>query len=194
MKILRNIAYAIIGVCVLGCILILFYSGKNTDEEKTETVAISNEDDAVFIDDGEISIEDVYEAAQVIISDVKDEVIDKVNSISESISDAAASIENKNEISYEELVRLQEEEALALQKALVEESNKKNGIVTPTASTSTSSSASTKVYSYVVNLTNKKIHKIGCTLEPLGENAKKYEKLSEAIADGYKDKCPVCSP
>ena len=96
--------------------------------------------------------------------------------------------------SYDEIVRLQEREALDEQKALVKESNEKNGIVTSTSTSTSAKEENKKDYDYVVNKTTKLIHRKGCILEPNGDNAIYYEKLSDAISAGYKEKCTVCSP
>jgi len=195
MKFLRNIAYGLIVLCAVGCIVILTYNGKKNDtENNTSTVAVDNGDSTsidVVISDGEIGIDDVLSAASVIISEAKEDVIDVVASIS-----ASAGENTTGEISYAEIVRLQEEEVALQMAADVSASNYANGIVTSTStSTSTSASASaSKDYNYVVNKTTKKIHRMGCLLEPKGSNASYYEKLSEAILAGYTDKCSVCSP
>ncbi len=184
MKILRGMAYALIILCVIGSIGILTYSGngkQTTEEEDTLT------SDSVTVSDGEVSTKDVISAAGTIISDVADDVKDAVSNLSST----------SGEVSYDEIVKLQEEEALAEQKAVVEASNEANGIsandTTSTSSVSTTSTVDTD-YHYVVSKSSGKIHRSGCLLEPSGVNALYYSTLEAAIADGYTEKCTICSP
>ena len=190
MKILRGMAYALIILCVIGSIGILTYSGngkQTTEEEDTLT------SDSVTVSDGEVSTKDVISAAGTIISDVADDVKDAVSNLSST----------SGEVSYDEIVKLQEEEALAEQKAVVEASNEANGIsandTTSSGSASTANAESTVStvstdYSYVVSKSSGKIHRSGCLLEPSGVNALYYSTLEAAIADGYTEKCTICSP
>lgn len=187
MKILRGMAYALIILCVIGSIGILMYSGngkQTTDEEGTVT------SDSVTVSDGEVSTKDVINAAGTIISDVADDVKDAVSNLSST----------SGEVSYDEIVKLQEEEALAEQKATVEASNEANGIsANDTTSSGLASTANTESTvstdcSYVVSKSSGKIHRSGCLLEPSGVNALYYSTLEAAIADGYTEKCTICSP
>ncbi len=184
MKILRGMAYALILLCVIGSIGILTYSGNGksaTDEADSVT------SDSVTVNAKEVSAQDVISAAGTIISDVADDVKDAVSNLSGT----------SGEVSYDEIVRLQEEEALAEQKAVVEASNKANGIsANDTISSSTVSITSTEGtdYAYVVSKSSGKIHKLGCLIEPSGVNALYYNTLEAAIVDGYTLKCTVCSP
>lgn len=193
MKFLRNIAYAVIGLCAVLSIVILTYKGKTSDTDSENTsVAVTETESSkeVVVEDGEITAEDVLSAASVIISDVKDDVVSAVTSASNSASENTS-----GEISYAEIVRLQEEEVALEQKALVAESNKANGITASTSSTvSNTSDSTTKNYRYVVNKTTKRIHKVGCLMEPTGDNALYFETLTEAVAAGYSEKCTICSP
>lgn len=191
MKFLRNTAYALIVLCAVGCIVILTYNGKKSGgKENTTTVAITETTSTpeVVIDDGRVDLDDVIEAVSVIISDVKADVKEVVASVPET--------ENKSgEISYAEIVRLQEEEVALTQKILVAESNAAHGIsVSGNNSTITISASTDPNYNFAVNKTTKKIHKIGCLLEPTGTNAAYYETMVDVVRAGYAEKCSVCSP
>ena len=195
MKFLRGIAYAIIAVCMAGVATIVIYAAKNGGN--TVQLVDSSVPKEVVIEDGEVTISDVLDAAGVIISDAKDDVVEAITTPiqTQGVKEGTTVSENNSgEISYDEIVRLQEREALEEQKALVKESNEKNGITTSTSTSTSTSEEKTKEYNYVVNKTTKLVHRKGCILEPNGDNAIFYEKLSEAISDGYKEKCTVCSP
>ena len=196
MKFLRGIAYTIIAICMAGVATIVIYAAKNGG--KTVQLVDSSVPKEVFIEDGEVTISDVLDAAGVIISDAKDEVVEAITTPIQTQgvkeTEATVSENDSGEISYDEIVRLQEKEVMDEQKALVKESNEKHGINTSTSTSTSTKDEMTKEYSYVVNKTTKVIHRKGCILEPKGDNAIYYEKLSEAISDGYKEKCTVCSP
>ena len=195
MKFLRGIAYAIIAVCMAGVAIIVIYAAKNGG--KTVQLVDSSVPKEVVIEGGEVTISDVLDAAGVIISDAKDDVVEAITTPiqTQGIKEGTTVSENNSgEISYDEIVRLQEREAMEEQKELVKESNEKHGIKTSTSTSTSTSEEKTKEYNYVVNKTNKLIHRKGCILEPSGDNAIYYEKLSDATGDGYKEKCTVCSP
>jgi len=195
MKFLRGIAYGIIAICMAGVATIVIYAAKNGG--KSVQLVDESVPKEVVIEDGEVTVSDILDAAGVIISDAKDDVVEAITTPVQTKEEKKTDVSENNsgEISYDEIVRLQEREALDEQKALVKESNEKNGIVTSTStSTSTDKEEKTKEYNYVVNKTTKIIHKKGCLLEPSGDNAIYYEKLSDAISAGYKEKCTVCSP
>ena len=194
MKFLRGIAYTIIAFCMAGVATIVIYAAKN--DGKTVQLVDESVPKEVVIEGGEVTISDVLDAAGVIISDAKDEVVGAITAPiqTQGTKTTDVSENNSGEISYVEIVRLQEREALDEQKALVKESNEKNGIVTSTSTSTSAKEENTKEYNYVVNKTTKLIHRKGCLLEPNGDNAIYYEKLSDAISAGYKEKCTVCSP
>ena len=195
MKFLRGIAYAIIAVCMAGVATIVIYAAKNGG--KTVQLVDSSVPKEVVIEGGEVTISDVLDAAGVIISDAKDDVVEAITTPiqTQGVKEGTTVSENNSgEISYDEIVRLQEREAMEEQKELVKESNEKHGIKTSTSTSTSTSEEKTKEYNYVVNKTNKLIHRKGCILEPSGDNAIYYEKLSDATSDGYKEKCTVCSP
>lgn len=193
MKIFRGIAYGIIGVCVLLCVFILFYKGKDIDDEATPLAAVDTSSEEVTVEaDAEIGYKDLLNAASAIADEVKDEI---KSAISSNSSDEKTASENKSgEIDYDTIVSLQEKEYEETFQKAISDYNKENGISVSSA-TSTSSSASVKKeYKYVVNKSKKVIHKVGCLLAPLEENALYYEKIKEAVSDGFSEKCPVCSP
>lgn len=190
MKLLRSVAYAIIAICIIGCIVIIKYEGKGVSYTYEDSAASISEAVAVF---DESLKEYHYDFPE--IEEKEEEKTGTVASVTVSSTSTSNIENNSGEISYSEIVRLQEEEKLKEQKVLVSKSNEKNGITTSTSTSKTSTSTSTpKEYKYVVNKETGMIHRIGCLNEPTGENALYYEKLSEAIKAGYKIKCTICSP
>lgn len=193
MKVFRGIAYGIIGICVLLCIFILLYKGKNIDDEATPLAAVDSASEEVTVDaDSEIGYKDLFNAASAIADDVKEEIKSVISSTS---SDADSVSENKTgEIDYDTIVSLQEKEYEDTFRKVISDYNKKNGISVSSANSTSSSASVKKEYKYVVNKSTKVIHKIGCLLAPLEDNAIYYEKIKEADKEGYSKKCPVCSP
>lgn len=192
MKIFRGIAYSLIAICAVLCIIILTFNGKKIDDEKTPLVAADeidhNED--VVVEDEQIGYSELLEAASAIASDVGEEIKTAISMASkESVSE-----NDTGEIDYNVIVSLQEQEYENTFKKVISDYNKENGISGNNSASSSSTATSQKEYKYVVNKETKIIHKVGCILAPLENNAEYYERLKDAKVDGYKDKCPVCSP
>lgn len=194
MRFFRGMAYALIALCAILCIVIITYTGSHGGGNVSATPNDSSIS-VVVVENGEVSFDDVIEAAGVIISDVKEGVKEVVSSVAEKASEAKEN--TSGEISYAEIVRLQEEEVALQQKADVSASNAANGIVIASSdknNASTSTSAIDKKYNYAVNKTTGKIHRVGCILEPTGSNVQVYETLTEVYRAGYSEKCTICSP
>lgn len=193
MKILRRIAYGVIGVCVILCIIILCYKGKDIDDEATPLAGVESISEEVVVDaDSEIGYKDLIDAASVIADEVADEiksVISKDSAEKESVSE-----NNTGEIDYNTIVSLQEKEYEDTFRSVISDYNKANGISVSSATSTSSSANAKKDYKYVVNKKTKTIHKIGCLLAPSKDNAEYFEKVKDAKLSGYTDKCPVCSP
>ena len=193
MKFIRSIAYGIVAVCIIGCLVILFYKGKDSETKTTSDYEI-----LISTEAGDMTVSEIIEEIK---EDVKETVTPDSTSTSASAStstsvSASYKENDTGEISYSEIVRLQEEELLRQQKELVAQSNKEHGISVSSndSKSSASTSASVKDYKYVVNKETKIVHRIGCLVAPSEDYAIYYEKLSEAIAAGYEHKCTVCSP
>ncbi len=189
MKFIRSIAYGIVAVCIIGCLMILFYKGKDG-----ETKITSDSEGLILTGSVDMNASEIKEAVKETASSAS---VETAASVLTSASASSVYKENDTgEISYSEIVRLQEEELLREQKELVAESNKEHGILVSlnASKTSASTSASLKDYKYVVNKETKIVHRIGCLVAPSYDYAIYYEKLSEAIAAGYEQKCRVCSP
>lgn len=192
MKIFRGIAYSLIALCAVLCVVILTFGGKKINDEETPLVAIddlSSQNEEVVVEGAEIGYSELLEAASVIAKDVTDEIKEAISSTKDSVSE-----NNTGEIDYNTIVSLQEKEYEDTFKKVISDYNKENGISGNNSSASTSTVTSKKDYKFVVNRKTKVIHKIGCILAPLEENAEYYEKIKEAKQDGYTEKCPVCSP
>lgn len=191
MKFLRSVAYALIALCIIGCIVIINYKGKGVDYSGYDSAASISEAVEAFDEEIKEYHFDFPDKTESVL--FKKTQTSTVSSVSASTS---VSENNTGEISYAEIVRIQEEEKLKEQKTLVSKSNADNGISSNNKSpASTSTSTSTvKEYKYVVNKETGMIHRIGCLSEPTGENAIYYEKLSDAVKAGYKIKCTICSP
>lgn len=189
MKFLRSLAYALIALCAIACVVIITYTGSkggNNVSTNPNDSSIS----VVVVENGEVSFDDVMEAAGVIISDVTEEVKEVVASVTSKDN-------TTGEISYAEIVRLQEEEVALQQRADVSASNAANGIVIASSdktSATTSTSTVDKLYNYAVNKTTGKIHRVGCILEPTGSNVLVHETLTDVYRAGYSEKCTICSP
>ncbi|MBR5761768.1 MAG: hypothetical protein IKX87_07045 [Lachnospiraceae bacterium] len=179
MKAVRSVAYAVIVICALLCIVIAFYASRKTGEggetgntEASVTVSTSG------------SAED-----------------SSVPNLADLIKDHPSSTSTKNsisgnltgEIDYEEIVKLQDAELDRVFRETIAEYNKKYGIVTGTTTSTTTTT--NKDYKYFVNKATKIIHRIDCLLKPVNSSDTiYYETITDANKAGYTERCPVCSP
>lgn len=179
MKAVRSVAYAVIVICALLCIVIAFYASRKPKEgdETSGTEASVTE-----------SVSD--SAGGSTVPNLADLIKDHPSSTS-----AKTSISGNltGEIDYDEIVKRQDEELDRVFRETIAEYNKKYGIVTSTT-TSTSTTA-TKDYKYFVNKATKIIHRIDCLLKPVNSSDTiYYETITDANKAGYTERCPVCSP
>lgn len=193
MRIFRSVAYAFIALCIIICIVIFLYScsDKKNDNPTSGSSNVVSIDGVSDNDTGNQSSKPEGSS-----SDVTSTENEKV--IASTDTNEKKPMENTTgEISYDEIVRLQNEALDEVFRKTIAEYNKKYGITV--SSNDVSSSDPVKKdpvdYKYVVNKSNGIIHRIGCILKPIDEkNAVYYELLQQAQKDGYKDKCTVCSP
>lgn len=186
MKFLRSVAYAFVALCVALCLIILFYKGKGTsfNAPLTITSTLASTDPFVEVKGDEVSAEEVKDAANAIISDAVSTVKDAISGLTNKVG----------EVSYEDIVKLQNEALDEDFRKALEEYYKENGITIPKPEKPSTGTSTSPKMNYVVNKSNKIIHRIGCLLEPSEKNAAYYETLTKAQEAGYKDKCIVCSP
>ena len=184
MKLVRSVAYAVIVICALMCIVIAIYASKKPagDSEGESTVSrTSASDNDSFLSDGESTIPNLAD------------LINKPQSGGSSSSKSSISGNNTGEISYEEIVRRQNEDLDREFRNVISDYNKKYGIEVKTP-TSTSTTVS-KDYKYFVNKNTKLIHRIDCLLKAVNSaDMLYYETISDAQKAGYTERCPVCSP
>ncbi|MBO4680238.1 MAG: hypothetical protein J5626_11290 [Lachnospiraceae bacterium] len=185
MKLVRSVAYAVIVICALLCIVIAIYASKKSsgDEEGEETVSFVTVTSPVS-DSSEVS---------VTVPNIADLILDRPQSGSASSSKTSISGNNTGEISYDEIVKRQNEDLDREFRNVISDYNKKYGIEVkkPTSTTTTVS----KDYKYFVNKNTKLIHRIDCLLKPVNSSDMLYyETIKAAEKAGYKERCPVCSP
>ncbi|MBR6309079.1 MAG: hypothetical protein IKR39_10790 [Lachnospiraceae bacterium] len=181
MKIVRSVAYAVIVICALLCIVIAFYASR--DKSGSEEAASTSTPVTVSASDasGESTVPNLADL-------IKDHPSSGADSGKTSISGNLT-----GEIDYDEIVKRQEAELDRAFRETIAEYNKKYGIVTSTT-TSTTATVS-KDYKYFVNKETKIIHRIDCLLKPVkASDTLYYETITEAGKAGYTERCPVCSP
>lgn len=193
MKFFRSIAYSIIAICAGLCIVIMFFSKRTIVPEQVPLSATTEASTMVVVEDGDVSFDDIKSAASAVISDAKENVKDFIEN--GKVVEAPEG-NTTGEISYDEIVKLQNQELDEEFKKIIAEYNKEQGIVVPdNKETEEEKEEAKKDYKYIINKVTGVIHRIGCILEPIDkDNALYYETVTEAMKDGYKDKCPVCSP
>lgn len=191
MKIFRGIAYGLVALCALLCIVILNYKGgKNRGDEATVSAGAEPVSSAYgVVEDNKVEPEDIFEAASAIVSGVAGDIKDALASPGKDVSE-----NNTGEIDYDVIVSLQEKEAEEAFRKTISDYNKENGISFSSTSASASFETSTPVYDFVVNKSKGVIHRTGCILAPLEGDASYYETVKDAKEAGYTDKCTVCSP
>ena len=100
---------------------------------------------------------------------------------------------NTGEISYDEIVRRQNDDLDREFRTVISDYNKKYGITTSTPASTTATVS--KDYKYFVNKNTKIIHRYDCLLKPVNSaDMLGYETIREAEKAGYTERCPVCSP
>ncbi|MBO4616833.1 MAG: hypothetical protein J5717_05745 [Lachnospiraceae bacterium] len=178
MKAVRSVAYAVIVICALLCIVIAFYASRKTGEGGES----SNTETSVTVStSGSAEDSSVPNLADLIKEH-------PTTSTKPSISGNLT-----GEIDYDEIVKRQDAELDRIFRETIAEYNKKYGIVTSTT-TSTTTTA-TKDYKYFVNKATKIIHRIDCLLKPVNSSDTiYYETITDANKAGYTERCPVCSP
>lgn len=185
MKLVRSVAYAVIVICALLCIVIAIYAMKKPSEEEggERTASHSTVGDAASDSfDGGASV-----------PNIADLIKDHPAETGTGAGKTSISGNNTGEISYDEIVKRQNEDLDREFRNVISDYNKKYGIVTSTP-TSTTTTVS-KDYKYFVNKNTKIIHRIDCLLKPVnGEDALYYETIKDAEKAGYTERCPVCSP
>ena len=175
MKLVRSVAYAVIVICALMCIVIAIYAMKKpageAGGERTVSHSTVTEADPDSFDSGAT-----------------------VPNIADLIKDhPAGSGTGTGKASYDEIVRRQNEDLDREFRNVISDYNKKYGIVTSTP-TSTTATVS-KDYKYFVNKNTKIIHRIDCLLKPVNSaDTLYYETIKGAEKAGYTERCPVCSP
>lgn len=199
MRMLRSVAYAIIAICACMCLIILLYRGRKDGGEVSAPGASveASVDNMVIVNGDDVSLEEIKDAANAIISDAAETVKDLLSTDKKDEKKEEKGKENTTGvISYDEIVRLQNEALDSDFRQALRDYYKENGIsiVVPEPSKDDTSKVTPPEKNYVVNKNLKVIHRIGCMLEPAGSNALYYETLTAAKKDGYIDKCVVCSP
>ena len=186
MKLVRSVAYAVIVICALLCIVIFIYANKkNTGEEGNSASHVS------LSDSGSDSGAGSYEGSTP--PNIADLIGDKIGNGNSGSSKTSISGNDTGEISYDEIVRRQNEDLDREFRNVISDYNKKYGIETKTP-TSTSTTA-TKNYKYFVNKATKIIHRSDCLLKPVNSSDMlNFDSISEAEKKGYTERCPVCSP
>jgi len=181
MKIVRSVAYAVIVICALLCIVIAFYATRKPKEAGEETKTTTSATTEVSDTAGQSTVPDIADL-------IPDSPSSEGNSNRPSISGNLT-----GEIDYDEIVKRQDAELDRIFRETIAEYNKKHGIVTSTT-TSTTATVS-KDYKYFVNKETKIIHRIDCLLKPVkASDTLYYETIIEAGKAGYTERCPVCSP
>ncbi|MCR4677562.1 MAG: hypothetical protein K5679_02275 [Lachnospiraceae bacterium] len=179
MKAVRSVAYAVIVICALLCIVIVFYASRKTGEggESSDTETSVTVSTSGYAEDSSVpNLADL-------IKDHPSNTSTK-NSISGNLT---------GEIDYEEIVKLQDAELDRVFRETIAEYNKKYGIVTSTTTSTTTTT--NKDYKYFVNKATKIIHRIDCLLKPVNSSDTiYYETITDANKAGYTERCPVCSP
>lgn len=198
MKILRGIAYGMVLACAVLSIAILAYKGSENSKaaairaemEAAENARMeANANAVVTVEGDEVGYDELISAASAIVSGVS---MDIKTAIDNALSDISEN--NSGEIDYEEIVRLQTEQVEGMFKDVISDYNKKNGISVSSSTEKKAEEELTASYDYVVSKSTKTIHKTGCILEPLLDDAVYFSTIKDAKAAGYTDKCNVCSP
>ena len=185
MKLVRSVAYAIIVICALMCIVIAIYAMKKPageeGGERTASHGAVTESNPDSFDSG------------ATVPNIADLIKDHPAGSGTGTGKASISGNNTGELSYDEIVRRQNEDLDREFRNVISDYNKKYGIVTSTP-TSTTATVS-KDYKYFVNKNTKIIHRIDCLLKPVNsEDTLYYETIKGAEKAGYTERCPVCSP
>lgn len=185
MKLVRSVAYAVIVICALLCIVIAIYAMKKPagEEGGERTVSHSTVTE---------SDPDSFDSSAT-VPNLADLIKDPPAGSGTGGGKVSISGNNTGEISYDEIVRRQNEDLDREFRTVISDYNKKYGIVTSTP-TSTTTTVS-KNYKYFVNKNTKIIHRIDCLLKPVNSaDTLYYETIKEAEKAGYTERCPVCSP
>ena len=185
MKLVRSVAYAVIVICALLCIVIAIYASRKPSGEEggeqTASRSFEQTDTSASPDSG------------ATVPNIADLILDRPGSGGSASSRVSISGNNTGEISYDEIVRRQNEDLDREFRTIISDYNKKYGIEvkTPASTTATVS----KDYKFFVNKTTKLIHRIDCLLKPVNSSDMiYYETIREAEKAGYTERCPVCSP
>ena len=181
MKLVRSVAYAVIVICALLCIVIAIYASKKPSGEEGEKTIVSHSETTSESSGG--------------IDSVLPNIVDIIVDREQTSGGAKTSISGNNtgEISYDEIVRRQNEDLDREFRLIISDYNKKYGIEVKTP-TSTSATVS-KDYKYFVNKNTKLIHRIDCLLKAINaDDMLYYETIKDAEKAGYTERCPVCSP
>lgn len=184
MKLVRSVAYAVIVICALLCIVIAIYAMKKPEGEEGERTASHSTVTE--------SAPDSFDSSAT-VPNIADLIKDHPGGTGLGNTKTSISGNNTGEISYDEIVRRQNEDLDREFRTVISDYNKKYGIVTSTP-TSTTATVS-KDYKYFVNKNTKIIHRIDCLLKPVNSaDMLNYETIREAEKAGYTERCPVCSP
>ncbi len=186
MSTIRKILYALAGLLILGCLVILIYSSiDRAPADDTGSVTASASTSSTIVD----KLEGIVDDANDKLADAKDDLKQAVNDYVEQKEENSASSANAgNNVTYAEIVKQQQE--------MDEESYRRALGINSASSTSASTEGEKKtpVYLYAVNKNDKKIHKIDCMMLPGKNYLLYYETIEDAVKDGYSDRCNVCNP
>ena len=186
MKLVRSVAYAVIVICALLCIVIAIYAMKKPSGEEGGESTASRGSTIADTDPGSFD-------SSATIPNIADLIKDHPAGTGSGTGKASISGNNTGEISYDEIVKRQNEDLDREFRTVISDYNKKYGIETGTP-TSTTATAS-KDYKYFVNKNTKIIHRYDCLLKPVNSaDMLGYETIREAEKAGYTERCPVCSP
>ena len=148
MKLVRSVAYAVIVICALLCIVIAIYASKKPSGEEGEPGEIH-----VISHGSETEEPSESPESGATVPNIADLIIDRAQSAGSSSSKVSISGNNTGEISYDEIVKRQNEDLDREFRTIISDYNKKYGIEvkTPTSTTATVS----KDYKYFVNKNTK---------------------------------------
>jgi len=187
MKLVRSVAYAVIVICALLCIVIAIYASRKPSGEEEGETTVSRRVESVSSPDSPAS------ESETSVPNIADLIQDIAQAVDTESSKTSINGNNTGEISYDEIVKRQNEDLDREFRITISDYNKKYGIEVKTpASTTTTVS---KDYKYFVNKNTKLIHRIDCLLKAVNDaDMLYYETIKEAEKAGYKERCPVCSP
>lgn len=184
MKLVRSVAYAVIVICALMCIVIAIYASRKPAEDSGETSVIS-----YVVTTSDTTTEDT----RMSVPNIAELILDKQQSGGATSAGVSINGNLTGEISYDEIVKRQNEDLDREFRTIISDYNKKYGIEVKTP-TSTSANL-TKDYKYFVNKNTKIIHRYDCLLKPVNSaDMLTYDTIRDAEKAGYTERCPVCSP